>query len=116
MTKQEVAAMLAYFAAAYPNFDPTEATAEVWLREVAEVDSETARDAMHAVVRTSEYVPTIAKFLFECAVVREQRSHRLALAAGIPTHKGVPMPKELLEASKALLKQQRSNFRKREAS
>lgn len=102
MNLQDTAAVIAYFGAAFPNFDPSDDTVDVWVAEVEDIDARDAADAMRNLVRTCEFPPTIAKFRAECkrlAFVRDNR-YRPALTSG-------PMewPKEMVDELRAALKE-----------
>lgn len=82
MNVQEVAAVLAYFGAAFPNMEISDDTADVWLMEVADIDPEDAKVGMREVVRTSDYTPTIAKFRSACHDARDIRTR--VMVADLP--------------------------------
>lgn len=69
MNKPDVAAVLAYFTAAFPNMEITHDTADVWANELYDIDPDVAPKAMRNVVKESEFPPTIAKFREACRVV-----------------------------------------------
>lgn len=69
MNAQETATVLAYFAAAFPNMELSDDTADVWAFELRDIDPDLAPEAMRAVVKESEFAPTIAKFREACRVI-----------------------------------------------
>lgn len=105
MNPQDTIAVVAYFGAAWPTFDPSDDTVDVWVAELADVDPADARDAMRQVVRTSDFPPSIAKFRAECKAIALQRQQRTARAAGLPASGPMPWPAELVADLKAALKE-----------
>lgn len=101
MNLQETAQTLAYFAAAWPNFGLTEDTVEVWLEAVADVDPAVAVQAREELVKTCEFVPTIARFRKECATVAHWRRERTTQPA-LPTGSKPAWPDELVTDLKAM--------------
>lgn len=104
MNKSEVAAVLAYFGAAFPNMDISHDTADVWAFELSDIDPDVAPDAMRAVVKESEFPPTIAKFREACRVIAyrrrfEQRPPELPAAQSDDA-----LPQELIADLRARLK------------
>lgn len=103
MTETQLAAIIAYFAAAYPQFDPSDDTVDVWWNEVKDIDGGVAYQAMRNVVQTSEFAPTIARFRAECRIVAHQesmRSTRPELPRGVAA-----FPKELVDDLRAMLRE-----------
>lgn len=103
MNPQDTIAVIAYFGAAWPTFDPSDDTVDVWVAELADVDPGDAQQAMRDLVRNSDFPPSIAKFRTECRTVamrRQMRTDQPALTSG-------PMawPKELIDDLKAQLKE-----------
>ncbi len=96
MNLQETAQTLAYFAAAWPNFGLTEETVEVWLEAVADINPEHAVQARETLVKTSEWVPSIARFRQECASIAHWKRERFAAAAGLPPGPAAALPIELV--------------------
>lgn len=103
MNVQETTAVIAYFGAAWPTFDPSDDTIDVWVSEVGDIDAGDAGEAMRALVRTSEFPPSIAKFRAECQSIAWRRLNRFRQAA-LPSG---PMewPKELIAELHTVLKE-----------
>lgn len=83
MNRQEVAGVLAYFGAAFPNMDISHDTADVWANELADIDPDLAPTAMRNVVKASEFPPTIAKFREACAVVAHHQRMKESTARAL---------------------------------
>lgn len=89
MNPQETAAVLAYFASAWPRFDMTEETVKVWIVECKDVNPDDGQRAMRQLVRTQDFPPPIAKFLEAAAVARQ---HRTTEAPALPPAPVNPVP------------------------
>ena len=102
MNAQEAIAVIAYFGAAFPNFDPPDDTIDVWVNETADLDPGDAGTAMRNLVQRSKFPPSIAEFRQECrtlALLRQQnRTNLLALPSARQ-----PFPTELAESIKRTL-------------
>lgn len=84
MNIEETAAVIAYFGAAWPTFDPSDDTIDVWVAELGDIDPRDALEAMRSLVRTSDFPPSIAKFRAECQSLawRRLNQFRPALPRG----------------------------------
>lgn len=109
MNVQEVAGLIAYFGSAWPSWKPSDDTADVWLMELSDIDADVAREAAKNLVQHEQFAPSIARFRQECRTVTHHRNMRRSDAAGLPSGPRVPIPKELLEASRAVLAQASSS-------
>ena len=103
MNLEDTVAVLAYFGAAWPTFDPSDDTVDVWLAEVADIDPGDAQQAMRSLVRTSDFPPTIAKFRAECQALAQRRRMSQSAPALLPPQS--EWPKELVADLKAMLKE-----------
>ena len=63
MNRQQVAAVLGLFSAAYPQTAISEATALLWADELAEIDPDQGLAAARRIVREDQRFPTIARML-----------------------------------------------------
>lgn len=102
MTDNDTAAVLAYFASAWPNYDLTEPTVRVWQQECADLDPLDAEQAMRQLVRSEQFFPTIAKFRQQVRTLAYDRRHRqvaTAIGSGAPQ----PWPSELVASIKATI-------------
>lgn len=104
MNLEETAAVLAYFAAAWPNQNLPEETVQVWATELVDVDPANASDAMHRLVRECEWMPTVARFRAACVTVALERRNRVAEAAGLPSGRPAEWPAELVAELREMLK------------
>lgn len=99
MNVQETAAVIAYFGAAFPTFDPSDDTVDVWVAEVGDIDPADAGDAMRHLVRTCDFPPTIAKFRMACKEIGLRRRQGRYQALEMARH---PWPDELVEEIKRM--------------
>lgn len=96
--------MLGVLTAAWPDKDLPRETVELWLGMLAGLDYSDAKDAALDIVRQDQWFPSIARFLQQAEVHAHGRRNRMAAERGIePSHRSVPPPPELLEASHRLL-------------
>lgn len=61
MTKAEVAQLLVVLAEAYPRFEVSDTTVEVWWEMVCDIDMDTARAAVKKCIMTGTWAPSIAE-------------------------------------------------------
>lgn len=94
MNHQQLASIVAYLGAAFPTFDPSDDTVDVWWNELQDIDGDVALEAMRLIVRSSEWPPSIAKFRAECQSITQRRRMVAAESLGLPRGEGVPFPKE----------------------
>lgn len=100
MNVQDTAAVIAYFGAAFPNFDPSDDTLDVWVAEVEDIDPTDAYEAMRSLVKTSRFVPSIAEFRAECKALALRRQQQPP-ARAISTGRG-EVPEELVGALRVM--------------
>lgn len=100
MTPQDTIAVVAYFGAAWPTFDPSDDTIDAWVAELGDIVAADANDAMRQLVRTSEFAPSIAKFRAECKAVALSRTHRHHVALPPVRYQ---VPQELLGTLRRLV-------------
>lgn len=110
MNASDTLAVIAYLGSAFPNFDPSDDTIDVWVNELEDIDPADANEAMHNLVRSSEFAPTIAKFRAECRTVGLHRQRQVFTAAGLPRGE-MAWPKELVDDLKAALAEQAKKAR-----
>lgn len=93
MTPTETQGLLAWFAAAFTNHELPDNTPKVWATELADVNPEDARTAMHLLVKTETFHPSIARFRETCASMARRRHMANADTRGIEasTEEELPM-------------------------
>jgi hypothetical protein len=104
MTHQQLAAIVAYLGAAFPTFDPSDDTVDVWWNELQDIDGDVAYEAMRLIVQTSEWPPSIAKFRAECRTITNRQRVVHADEMGLPRGEVVPFPKEQITELRETLK------------
>lgn len=62
MNVRETAEILGYLAAAWPKYELTEETVQVWVDQFASADFEKAQKAAKEVVANDEWFPSVARF------------------------------------------------------
>lgn len=73
MNVHEVAGLLAYFGSAWPKMELPDDTADIWARELEDVNVDVARAAAKRLVRSSTFFPSIAEFFEACKHEAQQR-------------------------------------------
>lgn len=104
MNKQQLATIVAYLGAAFPTFDPSDDTVDVWWNELQDIDGDVALEAMRLIVRTSEWPPAIAKFRAECQSIARRQQMVRADEYGLMAPSGEGFPKEQIAELREMLK------------
>lgn len=85
MTPELAAGVLAYAASVWTNADLPETAVHAWADATGDIDPTAAHTAMRRLAQTSEFMPTIARFLAEVRLVNREHA-RPAIAAGPIPH------------------------------
>jgi hypothetical protein len=113
MNATETAAVLAYFAAAWPDKDFPTQTVDVWVDACADLDPIAANTAMRRMVKQENWFPTIARFRAAVAAEEHAQRNQFAARAGLPSPEPVgEPPKALLAAIRAMVADMKKNQRK----
>lgn len=110
MNDHEAAVVLGVLTAAWPKQDLPDATVDLWLSLLTELDLGDARAAANTVVRQDQWFPAVARFLEVAGAAKRARQHREAEHRGLPDASAVAVapPAELTEAARRLIAEQRA--------
>lgn len=106
MNADEVSRVLALIAATWPNFDPSDATVEVWASHIGKLTAQAGIEAVDRLGEKESFPPSLATFLAEARWVERRRrldEQRMALPEG---DRAEPeYPRDLARANIARLRQ-----------
>ncbi len=98
MTKQEAQGLIAAIAAAWPSPRIPQATIALYRSELERLkDYDAAKTAIHGLISTSRYLPTIAELKAVYRIGVRRNAEQRAETRGLSEAPGVPMPPEVKE-------------------
>lgn len=107
MTPEENAKLLATLSAAYEHFHPDRAVAAVWHRALEGEKFEEMQAAAFALIKVSEYSPTIAGLLKARDKIRVARAHEES-QRHVPLPEHEDQPEEVRSLSEMLANRMRA--------
>lgn len=113
MDVKEIAAVVAYLNAAYPNIELPDETLAVWAEHIGHVQPDTALEAARSWVRTQKWFPSISEFLAESAEVAKRKAQRSKLPA---LEEAPPVPPEVAKENVVKLRQALRSVRRSESA
>lgn len=104
MPRGEAKALVGMMVSAWPHSKMSADTIDViWLPRLAEMDGDTAREAMDQLIDTEEYPPSVAKFR---EVYTQVRRRRASEHSGAPELPEAPCPPEVAASWRRKIKEQ----------
>lgn len=113
MNVTEVAGLIAYFGSAWPKWEPSDDTADVWAGELEDIDVKVGRAAAKELVNNSTFAPSIAEFREACRSEANRQRLIESFKPLPPVHDAVPPPPEIIAGMRQMLAQQKVPLHRR---